>query len=114
MKPTQRWQDWLNLIFGAWLFIAPVAGVGAGNDIAAWNAYIFGAAIVFFSVAALIRPQLWEEWVNLYVGVWLIFAPFVLGFVDQTAVMWNHIVVGLAVGGDALWAMLSPRIGRPA
>lgn len=36
--------------------------------------------------------------------LWLIAAPFVLGFSSQAGPLWNHIVIGLVVAGDALWA----------
>ncbi len=106
MKQEQRWQDWTNLLFGVWLVLAPFFGIGVLNDAAAWNFYISGTAVAVFAIAALIRPQVWEEYVNLFVGIWLILAPFVLGFTDQPGPMWNQIIVGLLVGGDALWAAL--------
>ncbi len=114
MKQTQRWQDWVNLVVGAWLFLTPFAGVGAMSDLAAWNSYIFGLGIAIFAAAALYRPQMWEEWVNLLIGIWLIIAPFALGFTEQTAVMWNQIIVGLVVGADALWAMLQRPVQKTA
>lgn len=103
-RTVGRWQDWFNLILGAWLVVAPFAGIGVAGGAAAWNSYIAGAAVAIFAVAAILRPQLWEEWVNLVVGLWLIAAPFVLGFTDQAVVMWNQIIVGLVIGADALWA----------
>lgn len=88
MKDTQRWQDWLNLVLGAWLILAPLAGVGGVTDIAAWNAYIGGGLVVIFSVWALARSkEQWEEWVNL-------------------------IIVGLVIGIDAVWAIAQRQ--RPA
>ncbi len=114
MKQRQQWQDWLNLILGAWLFLAPFAGVGAVNDVAAGNSYVFGLGIAIFAAAALYRPQMWEEWVNLLIGIWLILAPFALGFTEQTLVMWNQIIVGVVVGGDAAWAMLERPTERTA
>ncbi len=114
MKQTQRWQDWLNLLLGAWLFLAPLTGVGAVSDVAAWNSYVFGLGVAIFAIAALYRPQMWEEWVNLVIGIWLISAPFALGFTDQTAVMWNQIIVGLLVGGDAAWVMLQRPVHKTA
>lgn len=103
-RTVGRWQDWFNLILGVWLIAAPFAGIGVTGDAAAWNSYIFGAAVAIFAVAAIARPQLCEERVNLTVGIWLVLAPFVLGFTDQPAPMWNQIIVGLLIGGDALWA----------
>ena len=35
--------------------------------------------------------------VNVVAGVWLIAAPFVLGFTEVADEMWNHIIVGLCV-----------------
>ena len=99
-----RWQDWFNLVLGVWLVVAPFVGVGAVNDVAAWNSYAAGAAVAIFALAAIARPQVWEEWVNLVIGLWLILAPFALGFADQPVAMWNQIIVGILIGLDALWA----------
>lgn len=110
-RTVGRWQDWINLILGAWLFIAPGVGVGMRNDIAAWNSYVAGVVVAILAIMAITRARVWEEWVNFVVGVWLILAPFVLGFTDQSGPMWNQIVVGVLIGADALWAALqySPR-----
>ncbi|MFZ5589994.1 MAG: SPW repeat domain-containing protein [Pseudomonadota bacterium] len=68
METKQRWQDWINLILGLWLLVAPFLGVGLHADAAAWNSYIFGAIIALLSAAALGKPQAWEEWTNLVIG----------------------------------------------
>lgn len=107
MQPRQRWQDWVNLMVGAWLFLAPFIVFTAADGAAVWNSYLFGVLVVVFAFSALIRPQAWEEWVNLVIGVWLILAPFLLGFTDEVAMMWNHILVGVIIGADAIWAVLS-------
>lgn len=113
MENQQRWQDWINLILGVWVFLSPFFGIGA-IGVAAWNAWIFGIVVAVVSIWALSQPQMWEEWINMVVGVWLIISPFVLGYTEFTGAMWNHIVVGLVVGGDALWAMLrQPVLQRP-
>jgi len=105
-RTTGRWQDWFNLILGAWLILAPFIGIGVSNDVAAGNSYVSGAVIAIFAIAAIARPQMWEEWVNLIAGAWLIVAPFALGFTLQQGPMWNQVVVGLLVVVDAVWAAL--------
>jgi hypothetical protein len=102
------WQDWVNLVLGAWLLIAPFLGVGAASDAAMWSSYLSGVLIMVFAWAALARPQRWEEWLNLLVGAWLIISPFVLNYTYLSGAMWNHIIVGILVAADALWAMRSP------
>lgn len=106
MKDRHAWQDGVNMLLGMWLFLAPFFGLGPMHGLIAWNSYVFGALIAFFSGLALYRQQLWEEWISLVIGVWLIIAPFALGFAGG-ALMWNSIVIGLLIGGDALLAMLA-------
>ena len=106
----QRWQDWLTLILGVWLFISPWVGF-ADSTAAAWNAWIFGAVIAAVSAWALAEPQKWEEWVNFALGAWLMIAPFVLVFSPEAAQTWNHLIIGAVVFVDALWG-LSQRIIR--
>lgn len=97
----QRWQDWLNLILGIWLFVSPWFGF-ADSMAAAWNAWVFGAVIAAISAWALAVPHRWEEWVNFVVGAWLMMAPFVLVFTPQAGQTWNHLIVGAIVFIDAL------------
>jgi len=107
MEHKQRWQDWLNLILGIWLFFSPFVGMEVASSVPAWNGYIFGLLIAGLSLWALIQPQAWEEWINLIIGIWLIISPFFPGYTTESFVMWNQVVVGLIVGADALWAALS-------
>ncbi len=100
------WQDWLNFLLGLWLFLAPFFGVGALPP-ASWNSWIFGIVVMVLSGSAMLMPQRWQEWSNVLVGLWLIAAPFVLLF-SQPQAFWNHIVLGVIIAIDALWATRSP------
>jgi hypothetical protein len=108
MKSNQRWQDWVILALGVWLFFAPFfMSYGSTTGAAAWSSYVVGAAVAVFATSALWTPASQSEaWVNLVLGLWLVIAPFVLGFYAGEAVAaWNHIVVGILIAGDAIWAM---------
>src|ERR1051325_1264008 len=57
------------------------------------------------------------EALNILLGVWLAVSPFVLGFRQDIAAMWNNIAVGIALvlvevaaewAGDALQALVVP------
>ncbi len=102
----QRWQDWTNLLLGAYLVLAPFFGIGTVNDVAAINSYLTGTAVAILAIAALARRQLWEEYTNLILGLWLIVAPFALGFTNLAGPTMNQIVVGILVGGVALGATI--------
>lgn len=107
----KRWQDWVVLVLGIWLFFSPFL-LNYTQTVAASNAYIVGLAVALFAILALLDSRLWEEWVNLALGAWLIISPFVLGYSDMGTPTWNHIIVGLLIGADALWVIARP--GAPA
>lgn len=105
----KRWQDWLNLLIGIWLFISPwVMGYVGSNAAANWNAWILGVAIVVFSAIAVSLPQAWEEVINILLGIWMVISSWVIG-VTSRAVETNFVIVGLLVILFAAWAMAMSR-----
>ena len=108
-----KWCDVANLILGAILFFSPwMFGYGAGT--ASANAYIAGIVIAGLAIAALAAFAVWEEWLNLIVGLWVLVSPWALGFQGTTA-MTVHVIVGAAVAILAaieLWMMsqIPPRL----
>jgi hypothetical protein len=105
---AKRWQDWVLLVLGAWLFVSPfwMDGYGGTQNLVAWNSYVFGALIAAVAIWALVQPQRWEEWTNIALGVLLVISPFVLGFyTTANSVAWNDIIVGALVAADAGWAL---------
>jgi general stress protein CsbA len=107
MKGKERWQDWIKLVLGAWLFVAPFFGLGAVTSAAAWNGYAVGAVIIVLSLVALFIGKAWEEWLSMVIGIWLIAAPVALGFFHHHDVMLNHVDVGAAIFLVSLWAALA-------
>lgn len=41
-------------------------------------------------------------WVNVVLGVWLIVAPYVLGYSTASTALWNDIIIGVVVAIVAL------------
>ena len=105
----KRWQDWLNLLIGIWLFISPwVIGFAGAEYVASWNAWILGIGIVVFSALAVSIPQAWEEVINILLGIWMVISSWVIG-VASRAVETNAVIVGLLVILFAAWAMTLKR-----
>ena len=84
-----------NLILGGVLFASPwIFSYPSGHE---WtNATIAGVAIMVLSIAALAAFTVWEEWLNLVLGLWLIASPWVLHFPGTTAMRVN-VVIGAIV-----------------
>jgi len=88
--------DVANLILGAFLFVSPWI-LGYANSTAAENAHIVGVVIAALAIAALAAFAVWEEWLNLIVGLWTLVSPWVLGFQGNTTATTVCVVVGVLV-----------------
>jgi hypothetical protein len=98
------WQDTLNFLLGAGLFISPwLFGFGA-EQTAALNAYVVGGIIAVMALMALFAFQIWEEWVSGLLGAWLVISPWVLGFSGSSSAVLTHLVVGVAAIVLAIWS----------
>ncbi len=112
---SRQWQDRIMFILGVWLLVSPfVLRYDELTGFAALNSYILGIGVAIFAAAALIKPQMWEEWINLVLGMWLIVAPYVLGFSSDMLATANHVIVGVLVAGDAALAMLQKPMRKVA
>jgi predicted MFS family arabinose efflux permease len=101
---TTNWQDFLNLLLGLGLFVSPWVFGYTAQENAAGNAYLAGLIVAAMALAALYAFQEWEEWVSGIFGVWLIIAPWVMGFSTVAAAMYSHVVIGIAVLVLAIWS----------
>jgi hypothetical protein len=94
--------DVVNVVVGVCLALSPwVLGF---LDVAAWDAWLVGAAMALVALGALLAFHEWEGWVNLVLGIWAIIAPWVLGFAGYA--MTVHVVAGAIVAvlaAVALW-----------
>ena len=103
---TMRWQDWVNLVLGAWLFISPwVIGFYSQMPGQSWNFFVIGAAMAVFAIVGLNVYSLWEEWVNLVLGIWMVISPWIVGYSGTVAARDDSIIVGVVVGVLAIWAL---------
>lgn len=50
----------------------------------------------------------WTSGINVIAGVWLIIAPFVLGYAALEAILWNDVIIGAAVAAFALFRTSQP------
>jgi len=91
----KRWQDWVLLVGGAWLFLAPWLLGTADNTASSWNAWILGILVVGTAWWALAKPsERAPEWLQGIYGLWLFVAPWVLGFASLVAAAWNAWIIG--------------------
>ncbi len=106
MTRTAHWQDWASLVLGLWLLLSPWLLGYTSLTNALWNSVIVGILVALMALMHLRGGPVWEEWVNLVLGIWLILSPWILGFSGMASPTWNAVIVGVLVG---LFALLVTR-----
>lgn len=97
MVGTARWQDWTSFGIGLWLAVSPWI-IGYETDhTATGNAAFVGVALALGAHFEIGLDELWTEWVNLAVGLWLLAAPFLLDFTTGMVATANCITVGCLI-----------------
>ena len=97
MTRTARWQDWTSFALGLWLAISPwIAGYDSDHAATA-NAAFVGVALALGAHFEIGLEELWAEWLNFVVGLWLLAAPFLLEFSAALVATANCMLVGCVV-----------------
>ena len=112
MVGTARWQDWASFALGLWLAVSPFIVGSETQHAATANAVFVGIALAIGAHFQIVVDEIWTEWVNFGVGLWLLAAPFALEFVGRAAMI-NCIAVGCLICGLAASALqLDKEMGR--
>ena len=99
IRDTIRWSSGVSALAGIWLMVAPFV-LGYENLLGPfWNAVIVGGAIAVIGLARVAAPLHHHPglgWLHAAFGVWLVVAPFILGYTPGG----EEIAAGAAVGAD--------------
>jgi hypothetical protein len=102
---TRRWQDQLILVLGLWLIVSPWAFAYPQGSAEMTNAILSGIVIAVLAAFDLYKTYFWAVVVNLLLGIWVAISPWVLRVTEQRTVLWNELIVGIAVVVLALWEL---------
>lgn len=100
-----RWQDWTSFALGLWLAVSPWLLGYSHVDAATGNAAFVGLAIALSSHFEVSFDERAAEWFTMAAGLWLVLAPFLLGFTAATAATLNAVAVGTLVAALASSAL---------
>ena len=98
-----------NLLLGAWLIVSPA--VFYTTDVSFWNNIVVGVAVFLLAGLRVLVPRMGTKilsWLNVLLGIWLVFSPFLLDY-GMRSVAWNDIIVGILLVGLAWWSASRPR-----
>lgn len=116
IRSTVKGVSGTNIAAGLWLIAAPFILAYTGVTAAMWNAILVGLAVLALAWIRVAKPLQNEgaSWTNVALGVWLLIAPFALGYTATAAAMTNDIIVGLIVAGLGTWSALASRDYHPS
>lgn len=109
MRQIKHWQDPVNAVLGAALVLSPWAAGYAGETVATINAVVVGVALIAAALGAMLAPKAWEEWTEAALGLWMVLAPWTLGFTQHQMAMLVAALGGLVVVVLALWTLATDR-----
>jgi hypothetical protein len=100
-----KWQDWAGFGLGLWLALSPWTLGYSAHDAATANAALVGLLLALGSHFGLSADLVAEGWLNLGAGLWLMMAPFALGFGTLPLASANCLAVGALTAVLAASAM---------
>lgn len=111
----ERWQPIVALALGVYVLVSPwlIPYFRRGPVLDAssvWSLYLAGVAVVIVAAFAILSFRLWEVWVQVLLGLWIVIAPWVLGFASSRALAWNSVIVGIVLIVVSLGSLKTDRM----
>jgi len=96
----------INVLLGCWLIVSPWIFSYAGNQGGLWNSIVAGIIVLLVAANRIYSPRsgVTLSWLNLLLGLWTIASPWIYGYYDNTAAMWDCVAVGIAIVAMASWS----------
>ena len=105
MEQTKHWQDPVNAALGAWLLLSPFLLDFVFEVVPTASTMLSGLALIVVTFGAMCTPRAWEEWLETLIGLWLIAAPWALGFNELLPAMRASVATGVGVAVLGLWVL---------
>jgi hypothetical protein len=93
----REWHDWLGIILGILIALAPWIVEEESNSPAVINAAVFGVIVMILAEADLVRFRRWIESCQLACGIWTAVSPLIFGYANSGSLRFWHFIAGFAV-----------------
>lgn len=102
---TRRWQDQVILLLAIWLIVSPWAMAYPSDSPPAINAFIAGGIMAVLAMFDLYKTYAWAVFLNIIVGAWVVFSPWLVDVMHDRAMSASMLVVGLAAIALGIWEL---------
>ena len=108
----RHWQDWVSGAVGLWLIVCPFLltfslGEATPTTMITANFVICGGLALLLALAVLAAFRIWEEWLTVALGIWLIISPWMLDFAASRSATWNAVGAGIVLAVFAGWTLVA-------
>ncbi len=102
---SKRWQDGFIIYIGIYLLCSPfIMGFRAELPARSWSFFLAGIVCIALAATALRQGIRWPSLANIFVGLWMIVSPWILGFSEFVSARNDAISLGVMIGLIALWS----------
>jgi SPW repeat len=109
-SPPKGWQDWATLSIGVWLCASPWV-LQLADPSAMQNSVAVGFLVIIGELFTFYTSRIWEEWINIILGSWLVVSSWVLAVSTPEAAA-NAVIMGLLLLALALYEIWDDRQQR--
>lgn len=97
----------LDMLAGAWLFISPWTMVMSTP--LAWSCWIVGACVAILGAIRAFGAygREWISWINVALGAWVIFSPWIVADIQTDQGVTNAVITGIAIVVLAGWSAIA-------
>jgi hypothetical protein len=93
-----RWASWTNVVLGGWLMLAPRV-LGYYAIVPTIEDSVLGAAVLIIALwsANTDRMTTGTAWTNAVLGIWVVIAPWLLGYQNFPLAVANEMFTGILI-----------------
>jgi hypothetical protein len=99
--------NWGMAVAGVWVTIAPFVLGYSSVTAAVLNGVIVGVSVTILAGYSAVAERETRirtlGWITAALGLWLVLAPFILGYAPVVAALWSDIIAGILILALSLW-----------
>ncbi len=93
----RTWADWLGIVLGIVIALAPWIVEETANEAAIINAAIAGLTVMMLAELDLVSLRRWTEIAQVICGAWVAASPLIFGYSGAGSLRVWHVIAGLVV-----------------
>jgi len=97
LSTHRHWEDWCAMGVGIVILISPAIAQITDSPYATLNAVVVGLLVMLLAWQELMLLEIWEEYLELAVGLWLAASPWLFGYSEFGLPTGMHVALGGAV-----------------